>query len=89
MRRPLAPAEAAGLRLLRTSHMFFLSPLLRLSRFKSLDLGDMDQKQPFAFAERTHRVPAVPVNGLLTRNITCMLSSPCQDRVIQSFVGSL
>jgi 2-polyprenyl-3-methyl-5-hydroxy-6-metoxy-1,4-benzoquinol methylase len=59
-------AEAAGLRLLRTSYfMFFLSPLLWLSRLRSPDLANMDKKQIFALAERTHRVPAAPVNALL------------------------
>ena len=59
-------AEATGLRLLRASYfMFFLSPLLWLSRLKRPDLANMDQKEIFAFAERTHRVPAAPVNALL------------------------
>ena len=44
--------------------MFFLSPLLWLSRLKRPDLANMDQKQVLALAERTRRVPAASVNAL-------------------------
>jgi SAM-dependent methyltransferase len=59
-------AEASGLRLLRASYfMFFLSPLLWLSRLKRPDLDKMDENEIFALMERTHRVPVPPVNALM------------------------
>ena len=59
-------AEAAGLRLLRASYfMFFLSPLLWLSRLKHPDLANMSRNEIFSLAERTHRVPAAPINAIL------------------------
>jgi SAM-dependent methyltransferase len=59
-------AEAAGLRLLRTSYfMFFLSPLLWLSRLKRPDVSNMDKNETFALLERTHRVPVPPLNALM------------------------
>jgi SAM-dependent methyltransferase len=42
--------------------MFFLSPLLLLSRWKSPNLGRMSAKQIREHARRTHRVPWSPVN---------------------------
>jgi 2-polyprenyl-3-methyl-5-hydroxy-6-metoxy-1,4-benzoquinol methylase len=59
-------ADATGLRLLRASYfMFFLSPLLWLSRLKRPNLANMEQSEIFAHQERTHRVPMAPVNALL------------------------
>jgi hypothetical protein len=59
-------AEAAGMRLLRASYfMFFLSPLLWLSRLKRPDLSNMDENETFALLERTHRVPMPPLNALM------------------------
>jgi SAM-dependent methyltransferase len=59
-------AEATGLRLLRASYfMFFLSPLLWLSRLKRPDLSNPDKNEAFAILERTHRVPAPPLNALM------------------------
>jgi 2-polyprenyl-3-methyl-5-hydroxy-6-metoxy-1,4-benzoquinol methylase len=59
-------ADAAGFRLLRASYfMFFLSPLLWLSRLKRFDLANMDEREIFALAESTHRVPVPPINVLL------------------------
>jgi SAM-dependent methyltransferase len=59
-------ASVTGLRLVRASYfMFFLSPLLWLSRLTEPDLGSMNEEQRHHFAQRTHRVPAEPVNRLL------------------------
>ena len=59
-------AEATGLHLSRTSYfMFFLSPLLLLSRLKRPDLSNMNESEMFALLERTHRVPAPPLNALM------------------------
>jgi SAM-dependent methyltransferase len=60
-------AEATGLRLLRASYfMFFLSPLLWLSRLKRPDLKNMEKTEVLALLERTHRVPSPAVNALMT-----------------------
>jgi SAM-dependent methyltransferase len=59
-------AEATRLRLLRASYfMFFLSPLLWLSRLRRFDLANMDRDEIFALVERTHRVPVPAVNALM------------------------
>jgi SAM-dependent methyltransferase len=59
-------AGTTGLQLLRARYfMFLLSPLLWLSRLRSPDLATMNKNEIFELAERTHRVPAAPVNGLL------------------------
>ena len=59
-------AEATGMRLLRASYfMFFLSPLLWLSRLKRPALSNMDENETFALLERTHRVPVPPLNALM------------------------
>jgi 2-polyprenyl-3-methyl-5-hydroxy-6-metoxy-1,4-benzoquinol methylase len=59
-------ARASGLRLLRASYfMFFLSPLLWLSRLKHPELANMDKNEICALLERTHRVPVAPVNALM------------------------
>lgn len=59
-------AEATGLRLLRTRYfMFFLSPLLWLSRLKRPNVGEMSEEALRRLMRRTHRVPPGPVNGLL------------------------
>jgi 2-polyprenyl-3-methyl-5-hydroxy-6-metoxy-1,4-benzoquinol methylase len=59
-------AKATGMRLLRASYfMFFLSPLLWLSRLKRPALLNMDENAIFALLERTHRVPVLPLNTLM------------------------
>lgn len=59
-------AEATGLRLLRARYfMFFLSPLLWLSRLNRPNLGRMSEEEVRRLMRRTHRVPSKPVNGLL------------------------
>ena len=59
-------AEATGMRLLRASYfMFYLSPLLWLSRLKRPNLSNMDENETFALLERTHRVPMPPLNALM------------------------
>ncbi|MGB7748486.1 MAG: hypothetical protein WBN75_14490 [Verrucomicrobiia bacterium] len=45
--------------------MFFLSPLLWLSRLKHPPLEQMRPEELCAMARRTHRVPAAPGNRLL------------------------
>jgi 2-polyprenyl-3-methyl-5-hydroxy-6-metoxy-1,4-benzoquinol methylase len=45
--------------------MFFLSPLLYLSRRRGLKIGEMSRDQIREFLARTHRVPSKPVNVLL------------------------
>ena len=42
--------------------MFFLSPLLLLSRLKRPKLEGMTAEQIQAHCSRTHRVPAAPIN---------------------------
>jgi 2-polyprenyl-3-methyl-5-hydroxy-6-metoxy-1,4-benzoquinol methylase len=60
-------ADAAGLRLLRSYYfMFFLSPLLWLSRLKRPDLVNMDENEIFELIERAHRVPLPAINALMT-----------------------
>jgi SAM-dependent methyltransferase len=59
-------AEASGLNLLRASYfMFFLSPLLWLSRLKRPELANMNKDEVYTLLERTHRVPARPTNALM------------------------
>jgi 2-polyprenyl-3-methyl-5-hydroxy-6-metoxy-1,4-benzoquinol methylase len=59
-------AEATGLVLLRASYfMFFLSPLLWLRRLRHPVLANMDKNEVFSLLERTHRVPASPINALM------------------------
>ena len=59
-------AGTAGLRLRQARYfMFFLSPLLWLSRLRHPPLARMSKAEINAMAQRTHRVPAAPVNGLL------------------------
>ncbi|MBV8821008.1 MAG: class I SAM-dependent methyltransferase [Acidobacteriaceae bacterium] len=59
-------AEASGLRLLRACYfMFFLSPLLWLSRLRRPELANKDDSEMRAILERTHRVPIPPVNVLM------------------------
>jgi 2-polyprenyl-3-methyl-5-hydroxy-6-metoxy-1,4-benzoquinol methylase len=45
--------------------MFFLSPLLYLSRFCGLKPGSMSRDEIREFMARTHRIPSKPVNALL------------------------
>ncbi len=59
-------AEVTGLRLLRASYfMFFLSPLLWLSRLKRPELASMNKNEIYTLIERTHGVPVAPVNALM------------------------
>src|SRR5206468_503247 len=59
-------AAATEMRLLRASYfMFFLSPLLWLSRLKRPALSDMDDNEAFALLERTHQVPVLPLNTVM------------------------
>jgi SAM-dependent methyltransferase len=59
-------AETTGLRLLRANYfMFFLSPLLWLSRLRRLSVERIGEEELRQFMKRTHRIPPGPVNGLL------------------------
>jgi SAM-dependent methyltransferase len=59
-------AETTGLKLLRANYfMFFLSPLLWLSRLSPPNLERMSAEELHELIQRTHRVPPGPVNGLL------------------------
>ena len=59
-------AESTGFTLLESRYfMFFLSPLLYLSRQFPPKLDRTDRAVVRAHFERTHRVPAPPVNALL------------------------
>ena len=58
-----ALAQQCGFELLRSRYfMFFLSPLLLLSRWKSPDLKSMTAAEQQALLHRTHAVPAPLVN---------------------------
>jgi SAM-dependent methyltransferase len=60
-------AEATEMRLLRASYfMFFLSPLLWLSRLRRPDLANMEKDEITALLERTHRTPIPALNALMT-----------------------
>jgi SAM-dependent methyltransferase len=61
-------AERAGLVTVDTSYfMFLLSPLLVASRLLSQPrLAELDDEAQWALIEKTHAVPAAPVNGLLS-----------------------
>jgi SAM-dependent methyltransferase len=59
-------AEGSGMELCYTRYfMFFLSPLLLLSRWFGPDVKKMDQRQLKQHLAQTHRVPSWPVNALL------------------------
>lgn len=59
-------ADATGLKLLRARYfMFFLSPLLWLSRLNRPNLERMSEEDRHLLMKRTHQVPPAPVNGLL------------------------
>ncbi len=59
-------ARDCGLELsLSRYFMFFLSPLLYLSRLKSPDIARMSPAEINAHLEQTHRVPSPAINGLL------------------------
>ncbi len=59
-------AAAAGLQLIRTRYfMFFLSPLLLLSRLRRPKIASMTSEQIQAHLLKTHRVPARPINSVL------------------------
>lgn len=68
-------AEATGLVLLRASYfMFFLSPLLWLSRLKRPHMANMEKDEILALLERTHRVPVAAANTLM--NVIFGLETP-------------
>jgi SAM-dependent methyltransferase len=59
-------AETTGLLLRQARYfMFFLSPLLWLSRLKRPNLTTLSRIEIAELSARTHRVPVAPVNGLL------------------------
>ncbi|MBC7782563.1 MAG: methyltransferase domain-containing protein [Burkholderiales bacterium] len=59
--------ESAGLNVLLTRYfMFFLSPLLLLSRMKTVDVKNMKPEEISAYIAKTHRVPAIPLNQVMT-----------------------
>jgi SAM-dependent methyltransferase len=59
-------ASSSGLELCSTSYfMFFLSPLLLLSRLKSPDLTSMSEQGIREHVTKTHKVPSWPVNQAL------------------------
>lgn len=59
-------AAQSGLVLKRSRYfMFFLSPLLWLSRLRRIDVKKMTPEEVQALLKRTHRVPAKPLNELL------------------------
>jgi 2-polyprenyl-3-methyl-5-hydroxy-6-metoxy-1,4-benzoquinol methylase len=59
-------ARESGLELRQTRYfMFFLSPVLWLSRLRQPNLDKMTPEQICALARHTHRVPPPQVNGLL------------------------
>ena len=59
-------AEASGFRLLWSRYfMFFLSPLLILSRLKSPNLDTMTHEEIVAYVTRTHSVPPKALNRIL------------------------
>jgi SAM-dependent methyltransferase len=59
-------AMSTGLQLRQARYfMFFLSPLLWLSRRRGPRLAEMSKAEMFEMAKQAHRVPAAPVNGLL------------------------
>ena len=56
-------AREAGFELVRSRYfMFFLSPLLLISRWRRVDVAAMTPEQVQAMRDRTHRVPSAPVN---------------------------
>lgn len=60
-------AAAARLQLIRTRYfMFFLSPLLLMTRLKRPNIGGMTSQQIQAHLLRTHRVPLRPINSALS-----------------------
>jgi 2-polyprenyl-3-methyl-5-hydroxy-6-metoxy-1,4-benzoquinol methylase len=68
-------AEMTGMHLLRASYfMFFLSPLLWLSRLKRPELANLEKVEMLALLERTHRVPTRGVNALM--NFIFQLETP-------------
>ncbi len=60
-------AQDAGFRVLDSRYfMFFLSPLLALSRLvKQPDLASLSKEEVWKLVEKAHRVPAAPVNAAL------------------------
>ena len=61
-----ALAEASGLELVAARYyMFFLSPLMLLRRFSSVDPKTLTEEDRRALFRRTHAVPSRPVNALL------------------------
>lgn len=59
-------ADKSGFQLLDSRYfMFFLSPLLLLSRIKGPNLDKMSQEQIQKHLKRTHKVPVAPINQFL------------------------
>jgi SAM-dependent methyltransferase len=65
-------AEASSFRLWRSRYfMFFLSPLLLLSRLRAPDLAKMTPEDILAHLRRTHGVPPKPFNSVLACLFSC------------------
>jgi SAM-dependent methyltransferase len=65
-------AEASGFNLCWSRYfMFFLSPLLLLSRMRSPDLEKMTEEEILAHLRRTHQVPVAPLNFALGLVFCC------------------
>lgn len=65
-------ADAVGFKLCWSRYfMFFLSPLLLLSRMKAPDLENMTRDEIRAHQRRTHQVPSGPVNVALGLAFSC------------------
>ena len=61
-------ARQCGLELLRTDYfMFFLSPALLLARLLSRPRASATPEQLRDFMARSHRIPAQPINSVLTK----------------------
>ncbi len=68
-------AKMTGMRLVRASYfMFFLSPLLWLSRIKRPDLEKMEHQEILRLLQRSHRVPVPAINALM--NLIFDLETP-------------
>ncbi len=59
-------ASEAGLELYTARYfMFFLSPLLVMSRWRRPDIGNMTDEEIRQHLQQTHRIPAKPINRVL------------------------
>ncbi len=60
-------ADSCGLELVKARYfMFLLSPLLWLSRLRRIDVSSMTRDEVKQLIDKTHRVPAAPINRALT-----------------------